>query len=65
VPGPIGDRLGNGLNTILHRPDIAAFALRMGSAVPEPAGLAEVAKFYRAETLKLRALARSIDLQAQ
>jgi len=53
------------LNTILHRPDIAAFALRMGSAVPEPAGLAEVAKFYRAETLKLRALARSIDLQAQ
>jgi tripartite-type tricarboxylate transporter receptor subunit TctC len=65
VPAPMAERLSNELNTILHRPDIAAFALKMGSVVPERASLVEVAKFYRAETLKLRALARSIDLQAQ
>jgi tripartite-type tricarboxylate transporter receptor subunit TctC len=65
VPELMAERLSNALNTILHRPDIAAFALKMGSVVPERASLAQVAKFYRAETLRLRALARSIDLQAQ
>jgi tripartite-type tricarboxylate transporter receptor subunit TctC len=65
VPEPVAERLSLELNTILHRPDIAAFALKMGSVVPARASLTEMAKFYRAETLKLRALARSIDLQAQ
>lgn len=65
VPTLLAERLSNELNTILHRPDVAAFVLKMGSVVPERASLAEVAKFYRAETLKLRALARSIDLLAQ
>jgi tripartite-type tricarboxylate transporter receptor subunit TctC len=64
VPDAVAERLNRELNAILQSPEIKAFALKMGSYVPEPASLQQVASFYVAETSKLRALAKAIKLQA-
>jgi tripartite-type tricarboxylate transporter receptor subunit TctC len=64
VPIAVAERLHRELNAVLQSPEIKAFALKMGSYVPEPVDLQQVASFYAAETARLRGLAGAIKLQA-
>jgi tripartite-type tricarboxylate transporter receptor subunit TctC len=65
VPDEAAARLNVALNEIMQLPDVQAWVKAAGSFVPETLSLKGAADFYQAETRKIRALAKSVNLQAQ
>ncbi|MBE0587625.1 MAG: ABC transporter substrate-binding protein [Betaproteobacteria bacterium HGW-Betaproteobacteria-9] len=65
VPDETAARLNKTLNEIMQLPEVQVWGKAAGFSVPESASLKGVADFYQAETAKIRALAKSVNLQAQ
>ncbi len=65
VPMAVAESLNATLNTIFQSPEMREFAAKNGSVIPEPAGLAQIESTYNNEITRTRALAKTIDLQAQ
>ena len=65
VPDEAAGKLNKALNEIMQLPEVQAWVKASGSFVPETMTLKGASDFYQAETAKIRALAKSVNLQAQ
>jgi tripartite-type tricarboxylate transporter receptor subunit TctC len=65
VPDEAATRLNKALNEIMQMADVQAWVKSAGSFVPESLTLRGAADFYQSEIRKIRALAGTVNLQAQ
>jgi tripartite-type tricarboxylate transporter receptor subunit TctC len=65
TPGAAAQRLSQAFYTALQNPEVRKSLEATGNNVMTPRSLSELAGFYQKETERYRAIARSINLQAQ
>ena len=65
VPDDVAAKINGALNEVLKLPDVRKELESGGPQAAQPMGLAELAKLYATDTARYRAIAKSINLQAQ
>jgi tripartite-type tricarboxylate transporter receptor subunit TctC len=65
TPQPVVDRLHQDLSLIFQSAEMKELAAKSGSFVPPSLSLAQIEANFNAEIMRTRALAKSVNLQAQ